>query len=111
MVQEAQSTSSTTDIAGTTKTSTQLPSAQLHTVDVFLLPGVTDTLAESVIAGAHMLGITGLEQVATGRRYLLDSRLSEADVEAIAEALLYNPVIQHYTLHTHHGRTTNDRAY
>lgn len=94
VIQEAYST------ADTTKTSTQYPSAQLHTVDVFLLPGVTDTLAESVLAGAHMLGITGLEQVATGRRYLLDSRLSEADVEAIAEALLYNPVIQHYTLHT-----------
>jgi len=99
VVQEAQSTSSTTDIAGTTKTSTHHPSAKLHTVDVFLLSGVTDTLAESVIAGAHMLGITGLEQVETGRRYLLDSRLSEADVVAIAEALLYNPVIQHYTLH------------
>ncbi|MEO8954304.1 MAG: phosphoribosylformylglycinamidine synthase subunit PurS [Ktedonobacteraceae bacterium] len=95
VIQEAQSTSSTTAIAGTPETL-----AKLHTVDVFLLPGVTDTLAESVIAGAHMLGITGLEEVETGRRYLLDSRLSEADVVAIAEALLYNPVIQHYTLHT-----------
>lgn len=95
VIQEAQSTGSTTDIAGTPETSTQF-----HTVDVFLLPGVTDTLAESVIAGAHMLGISGLEQVATGRRYLLDSRLSQTDVHTIAEALLYNPVIQHYTLHT-----------
>src|SRR5439155_4124493 len=69
-----------------------------HLVDVFFLPGVTDTLAESVLAGARMLDIPGLEHVETGRRYMLDSRLSEADVRTIAEALLYNPVIQQYAL-------------
>ena len=31
-----------------------------HVIDVFFLPGVTDTLAESVLAGARMLGIPGL---------------------------------------------------
>ncbi len=70
-----------------------------HVIDVFFLPGVTDTLAESVLAGARMLGIPGLEHVETGRRYMLDSRLSEEDVRTIAGALLYNPVIQQYALH------------
>src|SRR5947209_1805624 len=70
-----------------------------HIIDVFFLPGVTDTLAESVLAGARMLGIPGLEHVETGRRYMLDSCLSEADVRTIARALLYNPVIQQYELH------------
>jgi len=70
-----------------------------HIIDVFFHPGVTDTLAESVLAGAQMLGIMGLELVETGRRYILDSRLSEADVRTITQALLYNPVIQHYELH------------
>src|SRR5205085_2832269 len=70
-----------------------------HVIDVFFLPGVTDTLAESVLAGARMLGISGLEHVETGRRYMLDSRLSEADVRSIAQALLYNPVIQQYAFH------------
>src|SRR5947209_15408775 len=46
-----------------------------------------------------MLGISGLEHVETGRRYMLDSRLSEADVRSIAQALLYNPVIQQYAFH------------
>jgi len=69
-----------------------------HVVDVFFHPGVTDTLAESVLAGAHMLDITGLEQVETGQRYTLDGRLSESDVLTIVEELLYNPVIQQYTL-------------
>ncbi len=73
--------------------------AEAHVIDVFFHPGVTDTLAESVLVGAQMLGITGLERVETGQRYILDERLSEADVQAIAEALLYNPVIQDYELH------------
>ena len=69
-----------------------------HVVDVFFHPGVTDTLAESVISGAHLLGINEIEHVETGRRYLLDSRLHAREARLIAEALLYNPVIQHYTL-------------
>lgn len=73
--------------------------ANAHTVDVFFHPGVTDTLAESVLTGMEMLEIAGVEKVETGRRYLLDERLSEADVRAISQALLYNPVIQNYTLH------------
>lgn len=69
-----------------------------HVVDVFFHPGVTDTLAESVIAGARLLGITGIDHVETGRRYLLDQRLHAAEVRLIAESLLYNPVIQQYSL-------------
>jgi phosphoribosylformylglycinamidine synthase len=65
---------------------------------VFFLPGVTDTLAESVLTGAQMLGIAGLEHVETGRRYILDQRLSDSDTQAITQALLYNPVIQQYQL-------------
>jgi phosphoribosylformylglycinamidine (FGAM) synthase-like enzyme/phosphoribosylformylglycinamidine (FGAM) synthase PurS component len=80
-----------------------LQDSSFHIVDVFFHPGVTDTLAGSVLAGAHMLGITGLEQVETGQRYTLDGRLSERDVRTIAEELLYNPVIQHYTLRPAHA--------
>ncbi|GAC1361468.1 MAG: phosphoribosylformylglycinamidine synthase subunit PurL [Ktedonobacteraceae bacterium] len=69
-----------------------------HIVDVFFHAGVTDTLAESVLTGAHMLGITTLESVETGRRYILDDRLSTAEAHLIARSLLFNPVIQHYTL-------------
>jgi len=69
-----------------------------HIVDVFFHPGVTDTLAESVIAGAHMLDISSIERVETGTRYFLDGRLSARDARAIAESLLYNPVIQQYEL-------------
>jgi len=66
---------------------TDTPSSD-SVVDVFFLPGVTDTLAESVQAGTAMFGITGLEWVETGRRYVLVGRLSEAEVRTIAESLL-----------------------
>ncbi len=69
-----------------------------HIIDVFFHPGVTDTLAESVLMGASMLDIASLEHVETGRRYIFDKRLSEDEVRIIAEALLYNPVIQNYVL-------------
>ncbi|WP_218104049.1 phosphoribosylformylglycinamidine synthase subunit PurL [Thermogemmatispora onikobensis] len=88
-----------------TQTFSLLPSAARsssgatgHIIDVFFLPGVTDTLAESVLLAASLLGIAGLERVSTGRRYFLDERLSRQEVRAIAEALLYNPVIQFYRL-------------
>ena len=70
-----------------------------HIVDVFFHAGVTDTLAESVLIGARMLAISTLEHVETGKRYLLDGRLSVNDARTIAESLLYNPVIQHYEFH------------
>jgi phosphoribosylformylglycinamidine synthase II len=70
-----------------------------HLVDIFFYPGVTDTLAESVLIGTSMLGITTLEHVETGRRYIFDKRLSEEEVCYITKALLYNPVIQNYILH------------
>jgi phosphoribosylformylglycinamidine synthase II len=69
-----------------------------HIVDVFFHASVTDTLAESVMLGARMLGITGLERVETGRRYLLDGRLSAEEVHYITQALLYNPIIQYFEL-------------
>jgi phosphoribosylformylglycinamidine synthase II len=81
-----------------------------HIVDVFFHAGVTDTLAESIQMGAHLLGLPKLAAVATGWRYQLDGRLSEHDARTITEALLYNPVIQHYTLYpasTPQNRTTD----
>ena len=74
-------------------------SVTAHLVDIFFHSGVTDTLAESVLIGASMLGITTLEHVETGRRYIFDKRLSEEEVRYITGALLYNPVIQNYVLH------------
>jgi phosphoribosylformylglycinamidine synthase II len=77
-----------------------------HIVDVFFHAGVTDTLAESVISSAQMVGITGLEHVETGRRTVLDGRFSEAEAHYIAKALLFTAVIQQYTLDAAQERVT-----
>jgi phosphoribosylformylglycinamidine synthase subunit PurSL len=86
-------------------------SPDAHTVDVFFHPGVTDTLAESVLTGAQMLGIRELQQVETGRRYILDGRLSKADAHVITQAILYNPVIQQYELHPAHVKNDPPHAH
>lgn len=67
-------------------------------VEVGLLPGVTDPVADQIRYGARLLGITGLERAATGQRYVIRGDLSEADVHRLAQRLLCNPVIQHYRL-------------
>jgi phosphoribosylformylglycinamidine (FGAM) synthase PurS component len=43
-----------------------------HTVEVTLLPGVTDPAAENLVRAAHLLGLTALEQAATGQQYVVD---------------------------------------
>jgi phosphoribosylformylglycinamidine (FGAM) synthase-like enzyme/phosphoribosylformylglycinamidine (FGAM) synthase PurS component len=67
-------------------------------VEVALRPGVTDSVAESLVRAAQVAGITGLRQAATGRRYELMGNLEAGQVERIAQSLLANTVIQTYTI-------------
>jgi len=46
-----------------------------NTIEVTLLPGVTDPAAENLLRAAHLLGLTGIEQVATGKRYVCPADL------------------------------------
>ncbi|MBE2234538.1 MAG: phosphoribosylformylglycinamidine synthase subunit PurS, partial [Anaerolinea sp.] len=72
------------------------PRPGVWSVEVTLLPGVTDSVAESLLAGAAMIGVQGLRQAATGHRYTLTGVLDAAQVERIARGLLANEVIQRY---------------
>ncbi len=72
------------------------PRPGVWSVEVTLLPGVTDSVAESLLAGAAMIGVHGLRQAATGRRYTLAGALDADQVERIARGLLANEVIQRY---------------
>jgi phosphoribosylformylglycinamidine synthase len=47
-----------------------------HSIEVTLLPGVTDPVAESLVNAAHLLGYPALERAATGQRYLLRGSLT-----------------------------------
>ncbi len=67
-------------------------------MEVALLPGVTDSVAESLLEGARIIGVKGLARAATGQRYTLEGDITEADVRLIAQRLLVNEVIQTYTI-------------
>ncbi len=71
-------------------------SAGIHTVDVVLHPGVTDSAAESLLAGIAEIGIAGVRAAATGRRYILRGPLPDTAIDQIASSLLANEVIQHH---------------
>ena len=66
--------------------------------EVRLKPGVTDAVGASVMKGARDIGIRGLADVATGRKYYLIGDLSEAEARTVCERLLVNEVIQSYRL-------------
>ncbi|MBN1219872.1 MAG: phosphoribosylformylglycinamidine synthase subunit PurL [Anaerolineae bacterium] len=64
------------------------------TIEVTLLPGVTDPAAENLVRAAHLLGLTGLTQAATGYRYTLTGSLTEKDLQRLSVEVFSNPVIQ-----------------
>ncbi len=71
----------------------------LHfTIETTLLPGVTDPPAENLHRAAELMGISGLERVATGQRFELTGELSEGDKQRLATELLANPVIQRFAI-------------
>jgi phosphoribosylformylglycinamidine synthase len=76
----------------------QAASSSQRRIEVSLLPGVTDPVAENLLRAAHLLNIPALEQAATGHAYLLDGTLSDEDAHRLAVEIFSNPVIQQYTL-------------
>lgn len=74
------------------------PHTSEQVVETALRPGVTDTVAEQLVRAAHELGIMGVERAATGQRFVIQSArpLSAAELDALAQRLLANSVIQRY---------------
>ena len=68
-----------------------------HTIDVTMLPGVTDPAAENLLRAAGLLGIEAA-RAATGQRYLLDGALTPTQLERLAREICANPVIQRYSI-------------
>lgn len=71
-------------------------------IQVALRPGVTDPVAHEIVRAAHALGITSLEQAATGQEYIVRGKngmsLRRDELDALARRLLANDVIQQYAL-------------
>ena len=67
-------------------------------IEVGLHPGVTDPVAAHLLKRVHLLGITAVEAVTTGARYVFEGTLTGDDLHTIAREILCNDVIQSYTL-------------
>lgn len=65
-----------------------------HAIEVAPLPGVTDPVAENLLRAAHLLGIRGLQQAATGHAYWLTGPLRTEELQRLAWELFANPVVQ-----------------
>jgi phosphoribosylformylglycinamidine synthase len=73
-----------------------------QTIEVALRPGVTDSVAQEIVRAARALGITNVEQAATGQRFTVHGNtaqpLTPNELHLLARRLLANDVIQHYAL-------------
>ncbi len=69
-----------------------------HMLEVTFRAGVTDNVGRQLLAAAHRLGIHGLQQAATGKRYLFRGQISPVELHRIARGLLVNETIQQYAL-------------
>jgi phosphoribosylformylglycinamidine (FGAM) synthase-like enzyme/phosphoribosylformylglycinamidine (FGAM) synthase PurS component len=67
-------------------------------IEVALRPGVTDPVAEEIVRCAHMLGVDGVENAATGTRYVVRGALPPRQRATLARRLLANDVIQRWTV-------------
>ena len=68
---------------------------EYKSVEVAYNPGVMDPVEDSAKKAIRDLGIKGVKEIKTAKKYLIKGRLSEKDIRSIAEKILYNKVIQH----------------
>lgn len=68
------------------------------TIEVTLLPGVTDPPAENLIRAAHLVGVAGVKRAATGLRYDLEGDIDDDAAHRLAVEVLANPIIQRYAI-------------
>lgn len=71
-------------------------------LEVGLLPGVTDSVAASLLSRAQLLDVVGLRACASAASYLIYGNLSEDHAHTIARRLLCNGVVEYYEM----GRLT-----
>ena len=68
------------------------------TVEVAWLPGVTDSVAESLLAGARTAGIERLQHAASGHRYVVQGDVDDEGARRLATGLLANGVVQYFAV-------------
>ena len=66
-----------------------------HSIEVTLLPGVTDPAAENLLKAAN---VSGFDRAATGYRFELVGDLTHSDLAKLATEVFSNPVVQRYSI-------------
>ncbi len=66
-------------------------------IEVWFRTGVTDNAGETTLKAVKDLGIQGITDAFTGRGYVIDGRLDEAQIDIICRRLLANDIIESYT--------------
>jgi phosphoribosylformylglycinamidine synthase PurS subunit len=70
-------------------------------VDVMLKPEIHDPQGEAILGACHRLGYGQVRSVRQGKRFEveIDGEADLAAIQALADDLLANPVIEEFTLH------------
>ena len=66
-----------------------------HTVEVAYNVGVTVPGDDSVMKALRDLGVSGVSAVKTAKRYSIEGKLDERQLDVICSRLLVNPIVQH----------------
>lgn len=69
-----------------------------HIIEISLLPGVTDPVAEQLVRASHVLGIKGIEKASSGLRFQIQGDLTHDDLHLLTQRLLANHVIHRYAI-------------
>jgi phosphoribosylformylglycinamidine synthase len=69
-------------------------------IEVNLKSGVTDAVGDSVMKGIRDLGISSVETVRTGQKYIIAGNLTEEQIKTISRRLLANEVIHNFVYYS-----------
>jgi len=74
------------------------PTGSQIVVETTFLPGVTDPPGDNLVRAARLLGVNGLQNAATGTRFLLEGDIDVAYARLVARDVLANGVVQRYVI-------------
>lgn len=69
-----------------------------HVIEISLLPGVTDAVADQLVRASRVLGIQGVEKASSGLRFEIQGDLTHTELQLLTQRLLANVVIHRYAI-------------
>ena len=87
------------------------PDSQVMIVEIAYNPGVMDPAEQSTLKGIRDLGINSVRSVRTAKKYILNADITNDELLAITDKLLYNKLIQHVVVDSSAQRSHDDIRY